>query len=290
MSADSLQRFIFDNLDVRGQWLQLEHAYQDALAHHNYPKAIKRWLGELITATTLFGNNLKFEGVITLQLRSEGPVSLLMAQCSHHQEVRAIAQFDEQIDYLDGGLQSVIKGGTLVLTVDPDQGQRYQGVVPLEQDNLANCLEDYFNQSEQLKTRIWLAADDRRAAGLLLQQLPAEQVTDAGIAEQSFEELEALTDTVKDEELLELPSEELLFRLYNEHQVRLFEAAAVEFKCKCSHSKASGAIESLGLEDALALVAERGEISIDCEFCGTVYSFNGEDVNELFGNTKGDQH
>ncbi len=283
---DSLQRFIFDNLDVRGQWLQLESSYQQALAAHNYPKAIKQWLGELMTATTLFGNNLKFDGTITLQLRSNGPVSLLMAQCSHHQDVRAIAQFDEHLDYLPGGLQSVIKEGTLVLTVDPDDGQRYQGIVPLQHDSLAKCLEEYFNQSEQLETRIWLASNDDRAAGLLLQQLPVEQITDAGETAEKWHEVTTLADTIKDEELLELDSESLLYRLFNEHEVRLFDPSDVRFQCQCSAERAEFAITSLGETDAYELLAEQQVISIDCDFCGTKYQFEQADVERLFNTDK----
>lgn len=286
MTADSLQRFIFDNLDVRGQWLQLEQSYQQALSAHNYPRAIKQWLGQLMAATTLFGNNLKFDGTITLQLRSEGPVSLLMAQCTHHQSVRAIAQFDEQLDYLPGGLQSAIEKGTLVLTVDPEDGQRYQGIVPLEHDSLAKCLEAYFNQSEQLETRIWLAADDERAAGMLLQQLPAEKMAGPEQTTECWTEIIALSDTVKDDELLQLDSESLLFRLFNEHEVRLFEPSEIKFECHCSQERAEFSVNSLGEQDAYELLAEQGIISIDCDFCGTKYQFEQPDLDQLFSADK----
>ena len=183
----------------------------------------------------------------------------------------------------DAGLQQLMPEGLLTLTVDPSQGQRYQGIVTLAGATLAECLSDYFASSEQLPTRFWLNADGRHARGLLLQQLPAERIKDAEAREESWQHLTVLAQTLTAEEQLALDNPTLLHRLYHEETVRLFEPRTLQFRCSCSRERSARALVSLGEADAQGLLEERGgEIVIDCQFCNTRYAFDAADVAQLF--------
>ena len=173
--TDRSRRFLFDDADIRGESVCLERAYQEILAVHQYAPGVSRLLGELMAAAVLLSGNLKFEGKLILQVRSEGQIPLLMVECNQHLQIRAIARGAQEATA--ERFDQLVTSGQLAITVDPDRGQRYQGIVPLVEDSLAHSLDAYFTHSEQLGTRLWLAADGERAAGLLLQQLPAEEVT-----------------------------------------------------------------------------------------------------------------
>ncbi|MFA5494489.1 MAG: Hsp33 family molecular chaperone HslO, partial [Porticoccaceae bacterium] len=169
---DQLHRFIFDNSDVRGEIVSLADSYQNVLDNGNYPTLINELLGELLAAAGLLSATLKFDGVITLQARGDGDLTLLMADCTRHNALRGIARLAEGADPEVRDLRQLLGNGHLAITIDPADGERYQGIVPLEKETLNACLEDYFNLSEQLPTRLWLFADGQRAGGLLLQALP----------------------------------------------------------------------------------------------------------------------
>ena len=165
---DKLQGFIFDQFDIRGEILTLKQSYGEAIARGNYPQLIKHLLGEFMAAAGMLSATLKFDGVLTLQAQGPGPLSMIMADCTRHHNLRAIASFDRAYDFnTDEPLAALVGMGTLSLTIDPSNGERYQGIVPLESENLANCLEDYFTRSEQLRTRIWLATLNLIHQGLL---------------------------------------------------------------------------------------------------------------------------
>lgn len=280
---DFTQRFIFDNTDVRGELANLEESYAHVLAKHDYPEPVAALLGELMAAAALLVDTLKFDGLLVLQARSSGAVPLLMVECSSNRELRAIARYEAAQINSGATLQELMPEGVLALTVDPHQGQRYQGLVALDGETLAECLSNYFVNSAQLPTRFWLYADGQRARGMLLQQLPADRMPDAEEREASWQHVITLAATLSAEELLGLDNETILHRLYHEDDVRLFASSTVKFHCSCTRQRSEQALMSLGLSDLQLLLAEKaGTIEIDCQFCNQRYLFNEADIAQLF--------
>src|SRR3989338_9120421 len=281
--SDFSQRFLFDDTDVRGEWVVLNDSYAHVLAKHAYPEPVAQLLGEFLAAEALLVGTLKFDGLLVLQARSEGAIPLLMVECSSAGELRGIARYHGEQIPADAGLADLMPNGALTLTVDPRQGQRYQGIVALDGANLSACFSSYFAASEQLATRFWLNADGRRARGLLLQQLPADRIPDDEERAASWQHLTVLADTLTAEEQLALDNETLLHRLYHEEPVRLFEPRPLQFRCSCSRERSANALVSLGHEDADQLLLEQdGRVVIDCQFCNQRYTFDAADVAQLF--------
>lgn len=278
--TDFIQRFHFSDSPVRGEVVQLAETVTAVLDRHVYPERVQSLLGEAAAAAVLLASTLKFEGSLILQVRGDGPLETLMVECNHRLEVRAIAQvsdsWSEQAEHLS--LSALFGNGQLAITIDPEKGERYQGIVPLDAPTLAGCLEHYFDQSEQLPTRIWLVAGDDAAAGMLLQVLPGH---DEGDDADIWPRLQQLTDTVKPDELLDLPVNELLYRLYNEEQVELHEANDVCFRCNCSRERTERVLVSLGEAELNDILAEQGVIDITCQFCNQQYSFDAIDVAQM---------
>ncbi|MBU2711889.1 Hsp33 family molecular chaperone HslO [Zooshikella harenae] len=277
---DQIQRFLFEQTDIRGEIVSLEKSYQQALAAHDYPEPIRQLLGELISAAILLSTTLKFAGVMTLQAKSSGPIRLLMVDCNEKHEFRALARWEGDIRQMD--LRSLLPAGHLVITIDPEQGKRYQGIVPLNGDTLGECFSSYFVQSEQLPTQMWLFADHEHATGLLLQALPASQETDPQQRELKWEHITTLAKTVKPEELLTLDPLVVLHRLFHEETVRVFPAEPVAFHCNCSREKTSVALHSIGREEAESVLEEQGELVLHCQFCNHAYHYNAIDIAQLF--------
>jgi len=273
---DLIQRFMFDNSQIRGELAQLKDTYQTIIKQHAYPKPVQRLLGEWITAAVMLSSSIKFDGTLTLQARGTGNIKVLMAECRHNQDVRAWADWDGDIEE-GASLPELLGSGQLAITIDPDSGKSYQGVVPLDGDTLAECLEHYFAQSEQLQTRIWLQADDEQTAGLLLQELPGEE-KDPDI----WDRISHLASTITKEEMLQLDHLTQLTRLFHEEEVRIFDPLSVEFKCTCSRERSGNAIRSVGQEEAEDILKDKGKISMDCQFCSAHYDFNAVEVAELF--------
>ncbi|MFB9136326.1 Hsp33 family molecular chaperone HslO [Vibrio sp. AK197] len=278
MANNALHRYLFENLSVRGELVQLDETYQQIISSKEYPAAIKTLLGELLVSTTLLTATLKFEGSITIQLQGDGPVSLAVINGDHDQKVRGVARWEGDIAD-DATLHQLMGKGHMVITIDPKQGERYQGVVGLEGDTLTDVIEGYFANSEQLKTRLWIRTDAQHAAGMLLQVMP-----DGTGSADDFEHLEQLTDTIKSEELFTLPANELLYRLYNQETVRLFDPQPVEFHCGCSRERSAAAITTLPKAEVYEMLAEAGNISLHCDYCGTTYVIDEAEVGELFAN------
>ncbi|WP_263261765.1 Hsp33 family molecular chaperone HslO [Pseudomonas sp. RIT-PI-S] len=280
---DFTQRFIFDDADVRGEMVSLERSYAEVLAKHPYPAPVAKLLGEFVAAAALLAGTLKFDGLLILQARSDGPIPLLMVECSNTLQVRGLARYDQALIGAEDGLQALMPNGTLAMTIDPTQGQRYQGIVSLDGENLSACFSNYFALSEQLGTRFRLEADGHRARGMLLQQLPAEKRKDPQERDDNWQHLLALAGTLSTQELLSLDNETILHRLYHEEQVRLFDRQPVEFQCSCSRERSARALISLGEDDAQALLKEEGgTVEIDCQFCNQRYLFDAADVAQLF--------
>jgi len=280
--TDFTQRFIFDDRDVRGEWVELEDSYAAVLARHQYPAPVQTLLGELMAATALLVGALKFDGLLILQARSPGPIPLLMVECSGERDIRGMARYEADQIPADATLAQLMPDGHLTLTIDPVKGQRYQGTVDLDGANLSECFTNYFVQSQQLNTRFWLDTSTGKARGLLLQQLPRDRQPDDEEREESWQHVVALASTLKPEEW-SLDNETLLHRLYHEDAVRLFDIHPLRFKCSCSRERSGNELVSLGEHDAKQLVEEcGGKVEIDCQFCNERYYFDASDVAQLF--------
>lgn len=284
VSDDSLSRFIFDGADIRGEIVTLADSYAAVLANNPAPVVVQQLLGEFLAAAALLSSTLKFDGIITLQAQGDGPVPVIMAECNHHLGLRGTVRPPEQgfADGLAGDLGQLIGHGVLAITIDPDKGERYQGVVPLDKPTLAACLEAYFAQSEQLGTRIWLEADNSRAAGLLIQALPTQLAASIEDNQAQWDTVIALAGTVTQNELLSLDHSSNLYRLFNEMQVRVFEPAPLQFQCTCSEQRSLSALAQIGREECEEILSEQGLISIDCQFCNQHYAFDAAQIRALF--------
>jgi molecular chaperone Hsp33 len=273
--GDSLLRFLFEDAGVRGEHVHLDASWQAVLDTHPYPPEVRALLGQALAAVALLSATIKFRGSLILQIQSEGPLTLLVAQGTHERRVRGLARWQGPVP--QGDLAEAFGEGRVVLTLDRRRGEPYQGIVPLEGPDLAAVLERYFGQSEQLPTRLWLAADGARAAGLLIQRLPGESVQD-----EDWARIAMLADTLTSGELLGLHPEDLLYRLFNEERVRVFDAEPLAFRCTCSRARIEETLRALGREEVGELVRESGPVEVDCEFCNRRYSFDAVDVEALF--------
>jgi len=282
MQTDYRAKFLFETLAVRGEIVRLETTVGTVLSKHDYPPPLQNLLGEALVAAALLAGTLKFEGLLMLQAKGSGPLTLLMAECSHDGKLRAIAHAEGAV--ADAPLVSLLGAldgsGHLAITIDPANGQRYQGIVPLDGLSLGECIEHYFSQSEQLSTRLWLVAGEGRAAGILLQELPGTE----GIRpdDDAWNRLCRLTDTLTASELLTLPPETLLLRLFHQEDVRLYDAEPLQFACSCSRERTLRALASLGAPELRSILAEQGHIEVTCEFCNEQRLFHAADIDALF--------
>jgi molecular chaperone Hsp33 len=294
-SNDLLHRFLFDDCDIRGEIVTLGDSYREVLSHNPQVPAIHRLLGEFLAAVSLLSSTLKFDGKIILQARGDGAISTIMAECNNHNTLRGIVRLNQDVEVseelaLHGNLQQLLGNGVLVITIEPQRAEnfggtieRHQGIVPMDASTLAGCLEHYFEQSEQLATNIWFAANENTVTGFLIQALPQQLITNEDENRDKWETVIALADTIKNEELLELDHSTVLYRLFHEHPLRLFEPKALRFACSCSRERSASALLTIGKEEVEALLLERGSIEIDCQFCNQHYHFAAEEVRQLLG-------
>ena len=276
LETDCLSRFLFDGLQIRGERVHLTETWREVLARRDYPTEVRGVLGEAMAATALLATLMKSAGDLTLQIQSEGPLKLLVVQCDADGHLRALARFDPSSDA--SGLPDLSPGGTLAVTVQPEGGQRVQGVVSIERDHLAGALDRYFRDSVQLPTHFRLAADSGRVAGILVQKLPEGAPSD----EDGWSRVATLTDSVSSRELLHLDTGTLLRRLYHEENVRLFEPTALSFECSCSRERIAEVLRGLGREEVDGVLRERDNVVVACEFCGAQYRFDAVDALALF--------
>jgi molecular chaperone Hsp33 len=274
--TDCLHRFVFEHSDVRGELVHLDAAWQAVLERKEYPPPVRDLLGQAIVAATLLSATIKIDGSLHLQLQGEGPISLLLVEVTAQRTLRGLAHWEGEVPA--GTLLDQVGNARLTLTIDPgSSGERYQGLVAIEKDNLAAALEDYFQQSEQLATRLWLAANEERGCGMLLQRLPGKDVDD-----EDWEHDVCLGETISADELLQLSTRNLLRRLYHEQDVRLFEAEPISFRCSCSRERIETMLRGLGYAEVQDIVKEQGNVSVNCEFCAQGYVFDRVDVERLF--------
>lgn len=275
--SDTLQRFIFEHAPIRGELVQLAATWQAVTERHHYPAPLRRVLGELMAAGALLAATLKFEGTLILQLHGDGPVKLIVVECAEGHAMRATAKWEGDIPV--GNLRALLGGGRFVINLVPESGQQaYQGVVDLDADTVAAALEHYMATSEQIDTRLWLASDDTRAAGLLIQKLPSRESADTD----AWPRAAHLAGTVQSAELLSLPPRTLLHRLFHEEDLRVFEPRPVFFRCSCSRERVTGMLRMLGAAEVRGVIAERGEVEVRCEFCNRRYAFDAVDAEEIF--------
>ncbi len=292
---DTLQRFLFENFSVRGELVHLDATWQAVLEKQSYPQPVQKILGELMAAVSLLIATLKFKGQLIAQIQGDGPVSLLVVEGTSEKTLRAMASLkDESDDFSAETLQDIFGDARLVITLEPEQGERYQGIVALTGENLAAALTDYLLRSEQLDTDIWLVADDKQAAGLLIQKLPdtaeiksSSNILDFDSSEENFDldgwnRIQQLSSTIKDEELLTLSAEEIIYRLYHEEDIRLFETEQLSFRCQCSRERVAKMLVALGAEEVKKMIAELTNIDVACEFCNHNYRFDAVDTEQLF--------
>jgi len=301
-----LHKFLFDGLPVRGQLVRLTESWQEALRRRatvgSFPPEVRRLLGEMAAAGVLMQSNIKFNGALVLQVFGDGPVKLAVAEVQPDFSFRTTAKVVGAVPagaQLEG-LLNVHGQGRCAITLDPKDklpGQQpYQGIVPLHGDRreplqeVSQVLEHYMLQSEQLDTRLILAADDQVAAGLLIQRLPVEGV--GNLQAQGNEDLIGLSDafnriatlaaTLTRDELLGLQPRQILHRLFWEETVRLFEPQHPRFACTCSRDRVQNMLRGLGRDESDGLIAERGQVEVGCDFCGQQYRFDAVDVGEMF--------
>ena len=286
MSQETSLRFIFEDTDIRGDFVRLDESYREILRVHDYPERVADLLGEFLIASVLLSGTIKYKGRFVLQIRSQGKIPLLMVEATHDKKIRGIARLAEEGAAgpdisVDDDFSMLFAKGTLVVTVDPIDGEQYQSVVPLVGNSLETCLAHYFAQSEQLETTVKLAANGVNAAGFLLQQLPVQEVPDKKSRAAQWDHHLILGQTVKPDELLSLEGQVLLQRLYGEETIRLMKTEDVIFQCSCSPQRTAGALVVLDPVELEGLFDDLGTISMQCEFCQTEYDFSRETLAEL---------
>ncbi len=276
-TENTLQAFIFENLPIRGNIIHLNDTYNNALMHQTLPPVIKKALGELMAASALLTSTLKMDGSLVLQIQNQGPLKLLVVECSSNMDIRATAKWDgeiaDDVNFLD-----LIKDGQCVITLDPKGGKPYQGIVPIEGISIAGMLESYMLRSQQLNTKLQLSCDGESASGLLLQKLPEQASDDAD----AWNRVSILAGTLRDEELKTVNAEKLIAQLFNEDDIRLFEPKATRFHCKCTRDGVANMLKLVGKEEVKSILSEQKIIEVNCDYCNKHYAFDAVDTAALF--------
>lgn len=280
-NKDTSQRFIFEKENVRGEIVHMDNSFKTIIAQRDYPKDLQKLLGEALLACVLITGGLKFKGEVSLQFHGDERLPLLLVQCNDELCVRAVAKFkkpevvDEIIDY-----KQAFNTGKLVLNLNQyNSTKTYQSIVPVKSDSLAESIMYYFAQSEQISTQIYLAVDDYQAAGILLQLMPGQSSQNR---ENFWEYAVKIAETITDKELLTLENQEILYRLYHEESLRIFDPRQVRFRCNCDTSKIQQVLLMFGEEEARHILAEHGEVKVNCDFCNKSYTFDEIDITLLF--------
>ena len=286
--SDLRQRFFIEDSPVRGEVVHLEEALQTILKQRDYVPAVQVLLGEMLCATALLASTLKIKGRISLQIQASGTLKWVMVECNHLGEVRALADYEQDPRFLSAEDSSTVLKSlvspVLFINIEPEFGERYQGIVPLDKANLAECLMQYYDLSAQIPTRIVLASNAERAGGLLIQLLPRNSEEEQQrVDEDLWPRVTMLTETLKAEELTDLDVNEILYRLYNEEQVRLPEVEALRFGCTCSKERCANALIQIGVSAVRETLEYQNPITMDCQFCSTQYSFSAKEALGLFG-------
>lgn len=276
---DKLHRFLIDDANVRGEWVQLDSAWQALTECADYPAPVRKILGEAFAAVALLSATIKYKGTLILQVNGGKPLNLLVVQATSEGKMRGMARWADDLSTETTVPELFGNEATLVITVEPKEGkgERYQSIVALEGDTLSECLTSYFEQSEQLKTRLELAVGETSVAGLMVQRLPGTAADEDG-----WNRTRMLAETVKSEELLTLDVETLLHRLFHEENLRLYDGEELGFECGCSQKKVDDMLVSLGRSEAEETLREQGRIEVSCDFCNTQYAVDEIDLERIF--------
>lgn len=279
--ADSLQRFLFEHAPIRGELVHLDVTWRSVIERHDYPEILRNMMGELAAAAVLLAATLKLNGSLVLQIMGKGAIKLLVVECNGDMQLRATAKWSGDLNH--GTFAELIGDGQFAITLDPkDGGQPYQGIVEVIGSSVAEVLQNYMSHSEQLETRLWLAADGQHAAGMLLQKLPESENQSEPVEADTWQRAVILADTLKSEELLTLSANSLIERLYHEDDIRLFDQQAVTFYCSCSRENVERMLKMLGREEVESILNERDNIEVYCEFCNQRYEFDKVDAKMMF--------
>lgn len=296
--TDLFKKYLLADHSTRVQVVKLGHAWRTGMAHQSYPEGVEKLLGELVSAAVLLASNIKFDGALVLQLQGDGPVALIVVECTTDLSIRATVSLREgQVIPEDGTLQSLLNpsgNGRFIVVLDPDREktnmQPYQGVVPLEGNTVAGVLESYMRGSEQLDTRLWLASNPEYSSGLLLQRLPrhggSAHVDDAS-ADETWARVSHLASTIKYDELLTLDADELVHRLFWQEDLVAYEPQEVRWHCPCNRERVGNMLRTLGRAEIEDLLSERESIEVLCNFCGKPYHFDAVDCAGLFADGTG---
>jgi molecular chaperone Hsp33 len=276
--ADSLTRFVFEHAPVKGGVVQMTETWRTVQQHADYPAPLKNLLGELLAAAALLTSGIKFEGSLVLQLHGTGPVKLIVVEATSQHTLRATAKWEGNLVETD--LSSLLGKGRFVMTLDQSKAgkQNYQGIVPLEGQSVADILSHYMESSEQLETRIYLAANDETVGGMLLQKLPDKTIED----DDMWNRVGHLADTLTAEELLKLSANDILLRLFHEETLRRFDQEPLSFRCTCNQENVGSMLKLLGQDEVESILAEQGKVEVRCEFCDSLYVFDAVDAAQLF--------
>jgi molecular chaperone Hsp33 len=278
-TPDCLQRFIFENSHVRGEHVQLDRSIQEIIGQRKYPLVISKYLRQIAVVACLLSATIKFKGRLTIQFQSSGAFSLLVAQYTHDRRIRALARFDET--KASGDFKKCFEQGELVVSVLQDnQTVAYQSIVPLSGKSVAQAMEDYFFQSVQLPTKIFIATRVKQGVGFLLQKLPDTKLE--AKEEILWEHVITLANTLTEKELLALDLSNLLFRLFQEESIRIFAPEKIKFSCNCSKFRMEGPVGMMGEEEAMSLLSTHKMIEVTCDFCGESYRFERQEVEAIF--------
>jgi molecular chaperone Hsp33 len=309
-NGDTLQKFMFENASLRGEFVEISDTWRQVQARSDYPQAIRTMLGQMLAAAALLAANLKFDGVIVMQIHGDGPVRLMVVECDSALRLRATAKFSAEAledAAADGDALSPLAAlvnrhgkGRFVITLDPNDRmpgqQAYQGIVPLDGDSIATVIENYMLRSEQLDTKLWLAADENVSRGLLLQKMPGDggihldpddplhkslyqrQLNDAD----TWNRAVMLASTLKPQEMLDTDIGTLMQRLFWEESVRIFTPRHPRFHCTCTREKVGNMLKMLGREEIDSALDELDKLGVNCDFCGLHYDFDRVDCAQLF--------
>lgn len=290
--TDQLNKYLFADQLTRAQTVELSKAWQTGLTYQNYPNCVRNLLGELTAAAVLLAGNLKLNGSLILQAQGDGPIALMVVECTSDFAIRATVSLREGAEIPENAsLQSLLNtydNGRFIVVLEPSAAsgmQPYQGIVPLEGDSLAEVLENYMRHSEQLDTKLFLAANAEKANGLLLQRLPGTGGTLTNLetaAEPSWDRAKQLVETIKPSELLELPSNELIRRLFWQEDLLLLEPSDLRWHCPCTRERVADMLTMLGRSEIEEILSDQEKVEVSCNFCGKPYAFDAVDCAQLF--------
>jgi molecular chaperone Hsp33 len=270
--SDKIHRFIFDSFGIRGELVQLDTSVQRMLQSHQYPPVVADLLQQVAAVSVLLTTTLKFEGRLSVQLQTSEALRILVVQCNHKLGFRGIARIDKDANFSNLDYAQLTKDGKLTITIEPNKGKRYQGIVSLQHNTFAKCIEEYFNQSEQLRTRIWLFNNEERVTGLMLQALPDM------LSQDSFDHLVYLAQTLTEEECLTIDASILLHRLFHEEKVRNLLVEDIKFQCGCSRKKMLDSVSLFPESEIDEILQDKGHVSVKCEFCLAKFKFKAIDL------------